>query len=188
MYDIVLFTADYPRIDPNVTHTREEIFSSGHAIFYSVSGDVQHNEAKDIFGIDISVKQMQYDMEKIQKEYHMKFVPNRHKTTDEFVIFSNDTENVSIRQNRAARYIVSSQKEQSVIYRKIIARWKDNGNLVAFLSGSMQIERGQAIPQNGIFLLSKEQLSVISAMVKLPEWMSYYNDEMPNVFISILAI
>lgn len=184
-YTITLFVADYPHIDPNITHSRHSLINSGHLIFPIDSP--HHNDIKDIFCIEVFVRQLQYDMTRIQRDFHMESIPVSYVTTDYHVLFKSNKETVQIKQDRASRYIVSSRSKRLVAHHTHIARWEDQGDMLQFLAGSFLAERSLEIAVGGTYLLSREQLSVIAHMVNTPAILSYYNEEYPSVFITIQA-
>ena len=182
-YDISLFVADYPKIDPNITNSRQSLIDTGHLIMLTDSQ--YHNDARDIFGINTFVSQLQYDMQRIQKDYGMKNIPIYHRQVDEYIVFKNATENVRLRQDRAAKYIVGARVERSVVHHIKIARWCDQGDMLQFLAGSILAERQLQMQVGGTYLLSEEQLKTICKMTHSDKPLNYYKKDCPAIFITI---
>jgi hypothetical protein len=182
-YKIHLFVADYPQIDPNITHPIHSLVESGHLVFSADNS--YHNDVKDRFCNSVYVRQLQYDMQRIQNDFHMKSIPTSYINNDTHVIFKSADGYMQIRQDRASRYIVSARIKKFVAHRTPIACWEDDGTLLAFLAGSFRAERGLQVAVGGTYLLSREQLSVIANMTHCPDIEKHYRDDEPCVFISV---
>ena len=179
---VSIFVAQYANIDPNIPQPYNDLDDK---LVLIPDDCADNNDAAQLFGVPLDVVMHDFLYDDIQRDYVFYRKPSFVGVSCSGHMFYDGICSRVIDPAKIDTYM-KKWLEQCVVYKKE-QEWqvKNKNDIVLYLCESFMDEKG-FVPRNGeIHLLSASQIQEIDKRQSNLNLFSFYNEEIPNIFVSI---
>ncbi len=179
MHDVVVYKADFPRIDPNVVYTLEELQDMGLSVLSPAWHYCNRNdEVRDNFGEKISVAIDGIDYDKIRRDYNACAEVTLILSTPAVFTFSDGDKNYYIDRTTVLAKYTTQHIEERIVYRlSVLSKNNYDEDLYKYLVENFSTERKLSFEESNIIGLSENQFSVLTNYIGDVDFQKEWNDE-----------
>lgn len=179
MHDVVVYKADFPRIDPNVVYTLEELQEMGLSVLSSAWYYCDRtDEVRDNFGEKISVAIDGIDYDKIRRDYNACAEVHLVLSTPAVFTFSDGDKNYYIDRTTVLAKYTTQHIEERIVYRlSILSKNNYDEDLYKYLVENFSTERKLSFEESNIIGLSENQFSTLVNYIGDVDFQKEWNDE-----------